>query len=188
MKSIICFLVLLVGVGLPLYAGGPVAPQPGRSTLMGYCYALLSMFALGGLGILSKLAERRGCTALATVTVVFITSTLVTGAYVGYGKGANFAPPLSIVAIAIVFGVITALSSWTFLYGLKFGKISTSWVVISLSAAVPTVASTILYHERLGARKLTVLLLAAVAILLLWKDMQQDRPVAAKSGNSGGRQ
>ncbi len=54
-------------------------------------------------------------------------------------------------------------------------------MVISLSAAVPTVASTVLYHEQLGLRKIAVLLLVGAAILLLWKDMEEERSAAAST-------
>jgi drug/metabolite transporter (DMT)-like permease len=184
MKWLNRFLALVAGLGLPVSVVASVAPQPIGVTHMGYLFAVLSMLALGCLGILGKLAMSRGCTSLAANTALFITSTLITGAYVASAKGASFAPPPSIVAIALAFGVVTALSSWAFLNGLKFGKISTSWVVISLSAAVPTVASTVLYHERLGLQKITVLLLVGAAILLLWKDMQEERSAAADTASA----
>jgi drug/metabolite transporter (DMT)-like permease len=132
------------------------------------------MASLGGLGILSKLAERRGCSPLATTTVVFGAATAMTAFYVGAIKRSGFVPPGRVVAIALIFGVFTVLASWAFLYGIRFGKITTSWVVISLSAAVPTIASTLIYHEPMSLRKIGALLLAAVAILRLWKDMQTD--------------
>ena len=58
--------------------------------------------------------------------------------------------------------------------GVRFGKISTSWLIINLSAAIPAVGSVVLYHEPVSAKKLLVVGLAAVAVLLLWKDKQED--------------
>lgn len=58
--------------------------------------------------------------------------------------------------------------------GVRFGKISTSWLIINLSAAIPAAGSVVLYHEPVNAKKLAVLALAAVAVLLLWKDKQED--------------
>lgn len=172
---------LVVSLGLPLSALANTTPQPVGSAQTGYLLAVLSMLALGCLGILGKLAISRGCSSLAANTALFISSALMTGAYVASAKGASFAPPPGVVAIAVAFGVITALASWAFLNGLRFGKVSTSWVVISLSAAVPTVASTVLYHEQLGLRKIAVLLLVGAAILLLWKDMEEERSAAAST-------
>lgn len=178
MKRLMHFLVLVAGLGLPLRVLASVGPLPVRATYTGYLFAVLAMFALGCLGVLLKLALSRGCTSLAVNTALFITSSLITGAYIVSAKNTSFAPPPSIIAIAIAFGVVTAMACWAFLNGVKFGKISTSYVIISLSAAVPTIASTVLYHEQLGLRKIAVLLLAAVAILLLWKDMQEERSAA----------
>ena len=79
-----------------------------------------------------------------------------------------------IFGTAVVFGVLAMLSSWAFLYGLRLGKITTSWVLINLSAVVPTIASTLIYGESMTTRKLVLLSLTAVAIVLLWKDKEQE--------------
>jgi len=143
--------------------------------VLGYIFALLAMISFGVLGILSKLSDRRGCSPFGTTTVVFGTSTIVMAAYVTFFKGSNFAPPAKIVWVAIVFGIVAVAASWIFLYGIRFGKITTSWVIINLSAAVPAVASTLVYGEKIGIRRLLVLVLVLVAILLLWRDMKEDQ-------------
>jgi drug/metabolite transporter (DMT)-like permease len=72
--------------------------------------------------------------------------------------------------------------------GVRFGKISTSWLVISLSAAVPAIGSVVLYHEPVKEKKVAVLVLAIVSVLLLWKDKQDDEvkraATAIAQGNS----
>lgn len=75
--------------------------------------------------------------------------------------------------MAVFFGALAVLAFWVFLFGLRFGKISTSWVFINLSAAVPAVLSTVIYREKIGFRKVMVLSLVVVSILLLWKDMRE---------------
>jgi len=140
---------------------------------IGYLLALVSMVSLSFVGILSKLAERRGCSPLATTSVVLAASTVMMLIY-GVVTRSGFEPPGTVVAIALVFGVITTLAFWVFLYGIRFGKISTSWVVISLSAVVPTILSTVIYRERVGWRKFVVLTLVVIAVLLLWKDVQAE--------------
>jgi drug/metabolite transporter (DMT)-like permease len=124
----------------------------------GYLLALVSMVSLSFVGILSKLAERRGCSPLATTSVVLAASTVM----------------------MLIYGVVTTLAFWVFLYGIRFGKISTSWVVISLSAVVPTILSTVIYRERVGWRKFVVLTLVVIAVLLLWKDVQAESQKAER--------
>jgi drug/metabolite transporter (DMT)-like permease len=155
--------------------------------ITGYAYAVVAMVSLGCLGLLSKLAERRGCSPLATTTAVFAAATIMMALQVAVLRGAGFTPGRQVVLIALAFGTVSVLASWLFLYGIRFGKITTSWVLINLSAAVPTVASTLLYREPMGWRKLAALLLAAVAILLLWKDMEAEtksteRPAESTAG------
>lgn len=67
-----------------------------------------------------------------------------------------------------------AISSLAFLVALRYGKISTSWLIINLSSAVPAIASALIYHETVNARKIAGLLLAVTALLLLYKDKKID--------------
>ena len=134
------------------------------------------MLSIGSLGILSKLADRRGCQPLSIALVVFAGSTALMGGYVGLFKQARFALPGQIAGMGLAFGVLAALAFWVFLYGLRFGKITTSWVFMNLSAAVPAVLSAVIYHEGVGLKKLIALSLVVVSILLLWRDMAEERP------------
>jgi drug/metabolite transporter (DMT)-like permease len=149
--------------------------------MMGYLFAALGMVSFGMLGILSKVSDRKKCTPYATSSVLFGASTVLMAVYVAFFKEADFVPPQKIIWIALAFGFFAVTSIWVFLYALQFGKITTSWVIINLSAAVPAVASTLIYQEQLGPRRLSVLALVVVAILLLWKDMREDK------GQAGGR-
>ncbi len=142
---------------------------------MGYLFAFLAMLSFGMLGILSKVSDRHNCSPLATTVSLFAASTAMMGGAVLLWKKADFAAPGLVVGVALAFGVITVLSSWVFLYGIRFGKITTSWVIINLSAAVPAVASTLIYGEKVSSKKLLLLLLVAGSILLLWKDMREGR-------------
>jgi drug/metabolite transporter (DMT)-like permease len=148
----------------------------------GYSFAVVALLSFACLGILSKLADRRGCAPLATTTVVFAASSLFMSVQVAFVQKSTFVPPARVLAIALTFGIASVLASWFFLRAIQFGKITTSWVVINLSAALPTIASTVLYKETLGVRKVAVLLLAGAAILLLWKDMQEEARAQAATG------
>jgi len=153
--------------------------------MLGYILALVSMISFGLLGIFHKLADRQKCTPFMITVVLFTTSTFVMGMWVLLFKNAQFAPPKEVIAVALPFGLATVISLWVFQYGIRFGKITTSWVIINLSAAVPTVASTVMYDEPLGIRKLLILVLIAASILLLWKDRQIDELKKAQESKEG---
>jgi drug/metabolite transporter (DMT)-like permease len=141
--------------------------------MIGYLFALVSMVSIGAIGLLSKLSDRKGCSPLTTTLVAFGGATLIMAFHVGLFKQANFFPPRKILGMAVFFGMLAVLAFWVFLYGLRFGKISTSWVFMNLSAVVPAVLSTVIYKEKVGFRKLVVVSLVIVSILLLWKDMKE---------------
>jgi multidrug transporter EmrE-like cation transporter len=141
---------------------------------IGYLFAVLAMLSIGVLGILSKLADRKGCTPLNTTLVLFGGSTAFMALYVSLIQQATLNPPKFVVGTALFFGALAVLAFWTFLYGLQFGKITTSWIFMNLSAVVPAALSTVIYHEQLSALKALVLGLVVLSIVLLWKDKQEE--------------
>ncbi len=66
-------------------------------------------------------------------------------------------------------GVLLAGVSW-----IRYGKISTSWLLINLSTAVPTVLSIVLYSEHVDVKRAFGLVLAIVALILLWYERRQE--------------
>jgi drug/metabolite transporter (DMT)-like permease len=142
--------------------------------MIGYLFAVLGMICFGIGGLLQKLADRKGCSALAFTVAMFGFSSIIMGLEVGFLKHAEFIPPKGILCVAIPFGFSAAAAIWVFQYGIHFGKIATSIIVINLSAAVPTVLSVLIYREPIGPKKLFILLLIAVALILLWKDMTEE--------------
>lgn len=154
---------------------------------MGYLYAVLAMISIGVLGILSKLADRKGGTPLNTTLILFGGSTIIMAFYVTFVQGASLKPPPVVFWIALVFGTLAVLAFWVFLYGLQYGKITTSWIFMNLSAVVPAALSTLIYREKMSLTKILVLSLVIVSIVLLWKDKQsetgQENGESAKTGN-----
>jgi drug/metabolite transporter (DMT)-like permease len=142
--------------------------------LVGYLFAVLAMLSIGILGILSKLADRDDCTPLNTTLVLFGGSSLLMALYVGVIQRATLNPPAIVTGTALFFGALAVLAFWVFLFGLQFGKITTSWIFMNLSAIVPAVLSTVLYHEKISAAKTLTLGLVVASIVLLWKDKQQE--------------
>lgn len=148
---------------------------------LGYLFAILAMLSIGVLGILSKLADRLGCTPLNTTLVLFGGSAAFMAFYVGVIERASLVPPAFVTGTALGFGALAVLAFWVFLFGLQFGKITSSWIFMNLSAVVPAALSTAIYHERISALKALVLGLVIVAIVLLWKDKQDEADSASSS-------
>jgi drug/metabolite transporter (DMT)-like permease len=114
---------------------------------IGYMFAVLAMLSIGVLGVLSKLADRKDCTPLNTTLILFGASSVFMGLYVSLVQRGTLNPPKVVTGTAIFFGALAVLAFWVFLYGLQFGKITTSWIFMNLSAVVPGALSAILYHE-----------------------------------------
>lgn len=141
---------------------------------LGYLFAVLAMLSIGILGILSKLGDRYGCTPLNTALVLFGGSSVFMGCYVSLVQRATLVPPAIVSGTASFFGALAILAFWVFLYGLQFGKITTSWIFMNLSAIVPASLSVAIYHEAITLTKTLVLALVVASIVLLWKDKQQE--------------
>lgn len=142
--------------------------------MFGYVLAIVAMTCFGLGGILQKLADRKQCTPITFTASMFAFSALIMVLQIVFGRGADFLPARAVFWTAIPFGVSAALAIWVFQHGIRYGKIATSWVVINLSAVVPTVLSTIVYGESISVLKLTVLALIVAAIFLLYKDMTSE--------------
>src|SRR5436190_13019413 len=141
---------------------------------IGYLFAVLAMLSIGILGILSKLADRKGCTPLNTTLVLFGGSTVFMGIYVILVQRQSLNPPRIVSGTALFFGALAVMAFWTFLYGLQFGKITTSWIFMNLSAVVPATLSTVIYQEQISLAKGLALGFVVASILLLWKDKQKE--------------
>ena len=141
---------------------------------MGYFYMILSLTSFGLIAICAKLADLRGCKPVPVFTLAYAWCALFGAAFVALFRGADFKVPVTIYAIAIPFGIASVIGGMVFLEGVRYGKISTSWLIINLSAAIPAIGSVVLYHEHVNARKIAVVVLAVIAIFLLWKDKQLE--------------
>ncbi len=146
----------------------------GEDMTLGYLYMFLSLTCFGMIGIVAKFADTRGCKPSAVYTLAYAWSLIFGVLFVVLFRGADFYVPAVVYAIALPFGVASAIGGIAFMAGIRYGKISTSWLIINLSAAIPAIGSVILYHEPVNPRKIAVLILAAVSVLLLWKDKQDD--------------
>jgi drug/metabolite transporter (DMT)-like permease len=96
------------------------------------------------------------------------------GLYVSLVQKATLLPPALVSGTAIFFGVLAILAFGIFLYGLQFGKITSSWIFLNLSAVVPALLSILIYHEAVTLAKTIVLGLVVASVVLLWKDKQKE--------------
>ncbi len=141
---------------------------------IGYLYMILSLICFGFIGIFAKFADGRDCKPSAVYTLAYGWSVLFGSLFVILFRGADFHVPPIVYAIALPFGVASAIGGIVFMAGIRYGKISTSWLIINLSAAVPAIGSVVVYHEQINPRRIAVVALAIISVVLLWKDKQAD--------------
>ncbi len=150
-------------------------------------FAVLSMLSIGILGILSKIAERRYGNPLNTALTLFGGSALIMSGYVAVIQRASLVPPRAVGGYAVFFGALAILALWTFLYGLQFGKITTSWIFMNLSAVIPAALSTTIYNEKINFVKAAALGFVVISIILLWKDKQVESEEQETHGPGNGK-
>ncbi len=149
--------------------------------IVGYVLAVVAMLSIGILGLLSKLADRYECSPLNTALVLFGSSTVVMAIYVRFVQGESLRPPTVVLSTGLFFGALAILAFWVFLYGLQFGKLTSSWIFMNLSAVVPAVLSAGVYHEPITLLKALALVLVVASILLLWLDRQKEAALQSAS-------
>lgn len=150
---------------------------------IGLWFVLLSLLSFAGMGVLHKLGDRLECNSLYISLFTMGSSCLITTTMTMLRGGADLAStPTQVMLVALPFGISAAVALWIFQKGLRFGRIATSWLLINLSSAVPTILSVLIYHEPLSIRKMLVLVLVVASLLLLWWDRRQQ--LANASGPS----
>jgi drug/metabolite transporter (DMT)-like permease len=139
--------------------------------MLGYLFLSLAVVCFTVLGILHKVADFQKCRPSAINAYLFLWAWLLTSAYTFSFRSSLFIPRVA-VAVAVACGLCASVAILAFQTGVRFGKISTSWLVINLSTAVPTVLSILFYHEQVGPRRGIALLAITLSLLFLWKDKQ----------------
>jgi drug/metabolite transporter (DMT)-like permease len=149
---------------------------------LGHLFLFVSLLSLGFIGIFHKLADHFKCRPKAINVTVFLWAGVLILIYVLItGRGPLvLQAPKKLYLVAGLCGFLASTAILSFQAGLRHGKISTSWVVINLSTALPTVLSILVYKERVTIAKGFALILVIAAILLLWKDKQQDEKAGSR--------
>jgi len=155
---------------------------------MNYLYLATAVVSLAALGVLHKVADHRRCRPEAISLFLFICASVALAAVcvVRSGQAVDFLVPARVLTIAALCGGCAGLAILNFQQGVRFGNISTSWLIINLSTALPTALSIWVYHERVTWKRGWSLLLAMAALSLLWLDRrrQEQRQGARETANA----
>lgn len=136
----------------------------------GQIYMLLALLSFGGLGVFHKLADVKHCRPSAITALLYLWSALFIFMILTGIERITPAAPWSVTVLALPYGVLAALAILAFQAGIRHGNIATSWLAINLSSGLPTIASILIYKERVTPMKAVALLLIPAAMLFLWKD------------------
>lgn len=148
----------------------------------GMIFLIFALFSLSGLGVCHKVADFHRCKPSAISVVMFAAAAGVLWSYTLYqvvGMKLPLFPPFtsSAVGVAVISGACAGIAILTFQIGIRYGRISTSWLVINLSTIVPAVLSLIVYREwQLGIKwqQIVGLLLVIMSVILLWRDKVEE--------------
>jgi drug/metabolite transporter (DMT)-like permease len=143
---------------------------------VGYWFMLAALFSFGAMGIVHKMGDRRACNPLHIALFTMATASVLSVIYLVVAHRTSLNSwKTAVPLIALPFGACAAAALWLFQRGLRYGRIATSWLLINLSAAIPTVLSVVVYREPMKPRKVSILLLVVASLVLLWWDRRQDQ-------------
>jgi drug/metabolite transporter (DMT)-like permease len=164
---------------------------------VGSVFLILALLSFSGLGICHKVADFRRCRPSAVSVMLFCGGGVVLWGYtllhtIGNSKVTLFPPfTTAAVAVAVVCGAASGVAILTFQIGIRYGRISTSWLVINLSTIVPAILSLVIYGEwRSGIKwqQLAGLALVLCSVILLWRDkaleIARGEQAASRAGST----
>ena len=152
--------------------------------LIGYVFLITAIIAFGTLGIFHKVADHPHCRPKMTALLLHFWGGILAITYTISVNSHGLHFPKSVVLIGASAGLIASLTLFVFQTGLKYGKISTSWLIINLTTAVPVLISIFIFNEKLSPAKGLGVLMVFVAIVMLWLDKRADlqKYAAAEGG------
>ena len=151
--------------------------------MSGSVFLIFALFSLSGLGICHKVADFHRCKPSAVSVVLFAAASGVLWGYTFFYKvlsaHVGLFPPFTgkALAIALFCGACAGIAILTFQIGVRYGRISTSWLVINLSTIIPAVLSLVIYREWQGGLKwqqIAGLAFVVLSIILLWLDKRKE--------------
>ena len=149
----------------------------------GYLFLLGSLVGFSLLGILHKVADHPSCRPRMITMLLLLWGAVLTAAYTVAFDKHGLHMPASVLGMGAAAGAAASLALFAFQASLRYGKISTSWLVLNLCVAVPLLISIIVYGEELTAGKSVGVAMVFGAILLMWWDKRID--LARAGANHG---
>jgi len=145
---------------------------------LGYLYLILALFSAAGLGISHKMADIKKCKPAAVNLMLFLSAAVLLWGYTLLFKvlvqGAGLFPPFNLkaVGVAVVCGICACFGILTFQIGVRYGRITTSWLIVNLSTLLPAALSLFIYQEwrSLKWQHPVALTLVMLSVVLLWRD------------------
>ena len=111
-----------------------------------------------------KHAVRRKCNLDAVNVWVYLGATVTVVAYILMKGKLPFHQHA--LLMGVVAGFMAFFSTLSFFYHMKFGQLSASWTVISLSIGIPIMASIFIWSEYPSSKQMVGLALIVVALTL----------------------
>lgn len=146
--------------------------------MTGYLFLFVAFISFGMLGIFHKVADHPCCRPKMTAMLLTFWGGVLSIIYTLALDSKGFHFPHNVVLIGSGAGIIAALALFAFQTALKYGKISTSWLIINLASAVPVLMSIFLFKEKVSAAKISGILLVFTALVMLWWDKKMDLNMA----------
>ena len=154
---------------------------------IGYLFLLGSLVGFGGLGIFHKVADHPDCRPRLIALSLLFWGCVLTLLYtvVFEAKGLHFSSKVLLIGAA--GGLFSSSALFVFQTGLKYGKISTSWLVLNLSMSLPILISLFFFNEKVNWIKCAGIVLVLCAIVMLWRDkkIDLDKTDAATAASAG---
>lgn len=147
---------------------------------IGYLFLFSSLIGFGLLGIFHKVADHPNCRPRMVTMLLLFWGAALTAIYTKFFEPKGLTFPPKVLAIGAAGGLLASLALFSFQASLRFGKISTSWLILNLCTFVPVVLSILIYREQVTLGKAIGLLLVLLAIFLLWWDKKTDLERAGK--------
>lgn len=142
---------------------------------VGYLLLFSALLGYSLLGIFHKVADRPQCRPNVIAAMLLFWGGVLTTTHVLVSNPGGLNVPYRVAFIGAAGGVFAGLALLTFQSALRFGKISTSWLILQLSVSVPILVSLVVYRERLNLGKVAGVGLVLGAIILLWWDKRTER-------------
>jgi drug/metabolite transporter (DMT)-like permease len=141
---------------------------------VGYLLLLAALVGFGMLGIFHKVADHPGCRPKMIALSLLGGGGILTLLYAALFDPKGLHVPIEAWSIGALGGAFAGLALLLFQTGLRYGKISTSWLIINLSMSVPIALSLFLFGEQPNLTKGLGVLLVFAAILMMWWDKRID--------------